>query len=83
MKFFENNIPIDDAAIAEALRNSGEPIAQFFSYSHLPPHLAAVSRGFAIMALLTLELPRNAERSAGLRKLIEAKDCAVRAAIAK
>ena len=53
---------------------------QFFAYSHLPPHLQAVSKPFGDLAQLIVDtLPSNAERTAGLRKLLEAKDCAVRA----
>ncbi len=58
------------------------PIMQFFKYEHLPPHLQAVSKPFAELAeLLNVNLPASAELSAGLRKLLEAKDCAVRAAL--
>jgi hypothetical protein len=57
-----------------------ESMMQFFKYEHLPPHLQEVSKPFAMLAQGMIEtLPRNAERSAGLRKLLEAKDCAVRA----
>jgi hypothetical protein len=61
-----------------------EPILQYFEYSHLPPNLSMVSAPFGRLASWMVEnLPRNPERSAGLRKLLEAKDCAVRAAITK
>jgi hypothetical protein len=61
-----------------------EPIFQFFAYAHLPPLLQAVSEPFGVMAqALIMTLPRNAERTACLRKLLEAKDCAVRAALFK
>lgn len=57
-----------------------EPILQFFRHEHLPPHLSEVSRPFGAMARDLVEvLPRNPERSATLRKLLEAKDAAVRA----
>lgn len=57
-----------------------EPILQFFTFAHLPAHLADVSRGFSTLAEnVVANLPRNAERSACLRKLLEAKDAAVRA----
>jgi hypothetical protein len=57
-----------------------EPMLQFFSYDHLPEHLAMISAGFAVMASqIVTTLPRNPERTAALRKLLEAKDCAVRA----
>ncbi len=60
-----------------------EHIAQFFTFAHLPPHLAAVSRPFAELAVKVLDLPRNPERTVALRKLLESKDAAVRAALAK
>lgn len=57
---------------------------QFFAYKHLPEHLQEISRPFCEIAeWMQSELPRNPERSAGLRKLLEAKDCAVRARLAK
>jgi hypothetical protein len=61
-----------------------EPIMQFFAYSHLPPHLQAVSKAFGDLALQIVEtLPRNPERTVALRKLLEAKDAAVRARLFK
>lgn len=60
-----------------------EQLLEFFAYDHLPPHLAAVSRPFADLAQSLLSvLPDSAELTAGLRKLLEAKDCAVRATVA-
>jgi hypothetical protein len=57
---------------------------QFFAWAHLPPHLQAVSKPFGELAQKMVdELPQNAERTAGLRKLLEAKDCAVRAVLYK
>lgn len=56
-----------------------EPVLQFFAYAHLPEHLQEVSRPFAELANHLLTLPRNPERTVALRKLLEAKDCAVRA----
>jgi hypothetical protein len=61
-----------------------EPIIQFFRYDHLPPHLQDQSKPFGDLAdHLVRTLPRNAERSVALRKLLEAKDAAVRAAICR
>ena len=60
-----------------------EHIIQFFSYDHLPPHLQAVSKPFGDLANVILGLPRNPERTVALRKLLEAKDAAVRALVAK
>lgn len=59
-----------------------EPLLQFFKYEHLPHELQAVSMPFFAMAhVLAAKLPRNPERTVALRKLLEAKDCAVRAMI--
>ena len=57
-------------------------ILQFFQYEHLPPHLKRISEQFSSLAysLLKCTLP-SAEQSAGLRKLLEAQDCFVRAAV--
>lgn len=61
-----------------------EHIEQFFTYEHLPPHLAEVSKPFGdLAAQIIAMLPRNPERTVALRKLLEAKDAAVRAKIAK
>ena len=60
-----------------------EHITQFFAYQHLPPDLAEVSKPFCEMAQRIAQLPRNPERTVALRKLLEAKDAAVRAYIAK
>lgn len=58
-----------------------EPIMQFFRFAHLPEPLQEVSRPFGVLAQLLLTLPRNPERTVALRKLLEAKDAAVRAAM--
>ena len=75
-----------------------EHILQFFAYAHLPPHLQAVSKPFCDLANAIVSgdnvevsgsvtfgpaLPRNPERTVALRKLLEAKDAAVRALVAK
>ena len=57
---------------------------QFFEYAHLPPHLQEISKPFGDLAHYMVDtLPMNPERTAGLRKLLEAKDCAVRAQLFK
>lgn len=60
-----------------------EHISQFFAYAHLPAPMQEVSRPFCELATKLLELPRNPERTVALRKLLESKDAAVRAFIAK
>lgn len=58
------------------------PILKHFSYKHLPPHLAKVSKPFCELAHeLEAALPASAEKSVALRKLLEGKDAAVRAAL--
>ena len=70
-----------------------EPILQFFKYEHLKPELQAVSKPFCDLARAIVGDPtgmpagtstqfplvRSPERSVALRKLLEAKDAAVRA----
>lgn len=52
----------------------------FFEYGHLPVFLQDISKPFKRTAWgLADVLPDSAELSAALRKLLEAKDCAVRA----
>lgn len=59
-----------------------DPILQYFKHTHLPEALAAISRPFCELAQhLVASLPRNPERTVALRKLLEAKDAAVRASI--
>jgi hypothetical protein len=62
-----------------------EQILQFFVCGHLPGNLKNVSAAFGALALDTImaTLPRNPERTVALRKLLESKDAAVRAALAK
>lgn len=61
-----------------------EPIMQFFTTEHLPQQLKEVAKPFAELAnTIVMTLPRNPERTVALRKLLEAKDAAVRASIFK
>jgi hypothetical protein len=55
---------------------------ELFSFNHLPEHLAGVSAPVAVLAEhLVAILGDGQELSAGLRKLVEAKDCFVRQAV--
>jgi hypothetical protein len=59
-------------------------LQQFFAFDHLPKNLAEVSRPFSLLAEdILLNLPDNQERTEALRKLLEAKDSAVRSLIFK
>lgn len=54
----------------------------FFAYSHLPEHLQQVSKPIGELAqLFETNIPDGPEKNAGMRKLLEAKDCFVRAAL--
>lgn len=83
----------------KAIANApAEHILQFFSYGHLPPLLATISKPFCELAHAIVygdndarggfvtsgpPVPANPERTVALRKLLEAKDAAVRAVLAK
>jgi hypothetical protein len=86
---------VPDLYARDAMHPATAELLTFFEYEHLPPQLAAVSRPFHDLAHrlvrseadpmglhpdrgLALEGP---EASVALRKLLESKDCAVRAAI--
>jgi hypothetical protein len=67
-----------EATMAEGERK--EKLLDYFKYEHLPPHLQEVSKPIGELARQMVDtLPPCAERTAGLRKLLEAKDCLVRA----
>lgn len=58
------------------------PILRYFDFDHLPDRLQKVSSSFKDLALAMEEhLPRGPEKSTALRKLLEAKDAAVRSAL--
>ena len=57
-------------------------VLQFFTYDHLPPHLRKVSLDFALLAkVVAARAPGSVETAVALRKLLEAKDAAVRAVL--
>lgn len=61
---------------------STEHLLRYFEYGHLPERLQSYSVPFAELALdVVTALPDGPELTAGLRKLLEAKDCIVRAAV--
>ena len=56
-------------------------IMRYFTYTHLPSHLQDVSAPICEFAEEMLSLPESEQRTQGLQRLLEAKDCFVRAAI--
>ena len=59
---------------------SHERVLKYFSYEHLPEHLQEISRPFHDLAhsVAGLKYTDGAEMTVALRKLLEAKDAAVR-----
>lgn len=57
-------------------------LLRFFNLSHLPDHLRKVGDPCGVLAYEMVDhLPDGPELTTGLRKLLEAKDCFVRAAL--
>lgn len=57
-------------------------LMKFFAYEHLPEHLQTISKPFGDLANQLCEvMGNNAEGVTALRKLLEAKDCAVRSVL--
>ncbi len=61
---------------------SEERMLKWFAYKHLPEKLQAISAPFEELAVkISVEIEPGPERTAALRKLLEAKDAAVRAKV--
>lgn len=56
-------------------------LLQFFKFDHLPVGLQLISKPFGTLASMINGLPDNPEKTTAIRKLLEAKDCAVRATL--
>lgn len=72
-------------AFAQEIKDRHPSVAaliKYFAWSHLPLTLQFVSAPFGELAVdLLHRVPDGPELTAALRKLVEAKDCAVRAAL--
>lgn len=57
-----------------------QQLLELFAYAHLPPHLQEISKPFHDLAneVAQHQTERGTEQTTCLRKLLEAKDCAVR-----
>ncbi len=82
-KFTEDDVNMSDEDKERVAWYHNEyPILKFFEYSHLPKHLQEINKPFRIQAInMALGLLLSDEVRMGLRKLLEAKDCFVRAAL--
>lgn len=58
-----------------------EAILSYFEYAHLPAHLHKYSAPICDIAHEYANLLEGPELTTGLRKLLEAKDCMVRAGL--
>lgn len=68
--------------VASDRHSSTRQLARWFTFDHLRDDLRPPSAACAALAQEMIDkLPDGPELSAGLRKLLEAKDCFVRAAI--
>ena len=70
------------AVNADGRHPATQGLARWFTFDHLREDVRPPSRACAELAQEMIDkLPDGPELSAGLRKLLEAKDCFVRAAI--
>ena len=74
-----DSVSTDEIPVLSA---SPEHISQFFAYADLPPASRVLARPYADLAAFLQTLPRNPERTVALRKLLESRDAAFRAAVA-
>jgi len=63
------------------MNQSIEHVLKFFAYEHLPPRLQEISKPFSELAHQVAGRADNPETTVALRKLLESKDAAVRAAL--
>jgi hypothetical protein len=68
--------------IRPALREDNKTLAlRWFEYAHLPEDMQEISRQVYVLAeAMHAQLGTGEEKTAGMRKLLEAKDCFVRQA---
>lgn len=65
-----------------SLHPSVTHVLEYFKYLHLPTRLQEVSAPFSELAFqVAWRAPNNPETTVALRKLLESKDAAVRAAL--
>lgn len=63
------------------MKQKKDPL-RHFAYEHLPLHLREIGRQFHVLAREMIErFPAGSQRMVGLQRLLEAKDCFVRAAV--
>lgn len=61
-----------------------DPMLQFFVYSNLRTDLQDIAKPFGDLAQWIIDtIPNNAERALSMRKLLETRDCILRAKLYK
>lgn len=77
--------PPPDALSYDVIRQRAQPRVRetlmAFDFAHLPPELAAISKPFCDLAHLHAAVLGGTQLEHGLQRLLEAKDCIVRAAL--
>ena len=70
----------DSANVNVTTDSKHQSLVKYFGFKHLPEHLQPISEKFHDMATwLDSALTNGPEKTVCMRKLLEAKDCAVRA----
>jgi hypothetical protein len=73
---------MSDQSFKKEQHPSVKELLKYFEFAHLPPHLQSISEPICVLAnIMASEDLHGPELTVGLRKLLEAKDCFVRAAI--
>ncbi len=73
---------LKEVALLEDRHPATTGLLRYFEYAHLPEHLQVISQiSHDAAHEMVRRLPDGPELTTGLRKLLEAKDCFVRAAL--
>lgn len=68
--------------VSQETRDPKKHALRYFEFEHLPEDLKVISSlVYDLAEAMYMDLGSGAEKSAGLRKLLEAKDCFVRQAL--
>jgi hypothetical protein len=74
--------PVRNQLVMPTDGGTGERMMKWFSGAHLPEELKDIVYEYSSLARkLCSNIPAGPERTVALRKLVESKDCAVRAII--
>ena len=75
-------VPMDETTPKTSQHPSIEHVLGYFKYEHLPERLQNISKPYAELAVRVADsAPDSPETTIALRKLLESKDAAVRAAL--